>query len=278
MAELRNIDWGRFTRGLFEKDAFSSLLKSRSLQWWLTRGFRQQGYLLLDDLDNLVLEYKGAKFYPDTLNYPRMFESWDRYRIDLLREDDIVLDIGVNIGSFTIPAGQRCKKVVAVEPMFWRGLEKNIELNNLTNVEVIRKAVGGTTETFVEVDCQEYKKSCPSIDPTLSLKNYGPFSVVRLDCGGAERLIDPDEWREVRQWEIEFHNWDKKMRFGEVLWEEWRDFLDEEFKGQYTARWSKRRHWLYLSAHKGVAGLGEVQLRDGSFKGESLRLWREQPQ
>ena len=73
--------------------------------------------------------------------------------------------------------------------------------------------------------------------------------------------------------EVEFHFWD-----GKGDWGSWIKLLEEEGFG-YTARGSKHKHWLYLSAEKGWAGgLGEVKLRDGSFIGGSLGLWKGQKQ
>jgi len=270
MSELRNIKWGKFIGSLLERDSLEALFKSRSLQWWFTKGFRKNGFILIDDLDGLVLEYKGVKFYPDLLNYPRMFEAWNRYRIDLIREDDIVLDIGANIGSFTLPAAQRCKRVVAVEPMFHAQLEKNIQLNELNNVEVMPQALW-SEYCELAVDCQEYEGVYKAVPFKDFLDTYGSPDVLRLDCGGAEWDINPNLLNDVRQLEIEFHFWEGQRD----KWGMWKRWLGDEGYG-YTARWSKHKHWLYLSACKGIEGLGEVQLRDGSFIGGSLKLWKSQ--
>jgi FkbM family methyltransferase len=69
-----------------------------------------------------------------------------------LSPGDRVIDIGANIGAFTIlaarivgPAGQ----VIAVEPATdtFRQLERNLALNNLTNAIAKRTAVGETPGT-----------------------------------------------------------------------------------------------------------------------------------
>jgi len=270
MAELRNIRWGEFAKSLLEKDSLSSLRKSRSLQWWLTVGFRKNGYMLLDDLDELVLEYKGVKFYPDLLNYPRMFEAWDRYRIDAVKEGDIVLDLGANVGSYSLPIAKRAKQVYAVEPLFYHGLCSNIALNRLSNVESLKYAIG--TE---EVDCQEYKGKCEakSFGELLELLGRQSYDVIRMDIGGEEWNIPPEValFNEgPRVLEIEFH-----LPNSKASWNNWKIWLEDEGYG-YLARWSKHRHWLYLSAEKGWDVKKEVQLKDGSFRGGSLELWKAQ--
>jgi len=286
VAELRNISWSRLMGSLLEKESLGALVKSRSLQWALTTAFRKQGYMLLDDLDGLVLEYRGVKFCPDLINYPRIFEAWDRYDIEGIRVGDKVLDIGANIGSFTLPAIYKGATVVAVEPLFWSGLERNISLSRLGGVRVIKEGVGLRKRQVV--DCQEYSKEVNCITPH-ELK--GEYNVVRLDCGGEEKdclsaLVD-GYWGKPRQLEVEFHFLTKEQRLrftgprreitGDftilVVWKMWRDWLEEKGYG-YLARWSKHRHWMYLSASLEREKRKEVQLIDGSFRGRNLELWK----
>lgn len=64
--------------------------------------------------------------------------NMDRLLIDYLvenaREDDVFLDIGANIGYFTLAMAQKCKKVMAVEPdpINFAILVQNIELMKST--------------------------------------------------------------------------------------------------------------------------------------------------
>lgn len=276
MAELRNIRWRRFLKSLLEKDSLPPLLKSRSLQWWLTVGFRKNGFLLLDDLDDLILEYKGIRVYPDLLNYPRVFEAWDRYRIETLKSSDLVLDIGANIGSYTLPAAKRVSKVFSVEPLYWEELDSNVRLNLLNNVEILPKGISNFIGTGL-VDCQEIsgRVQITSFERVFQLfksKYESPPTIVRLDCGGAEWRIDKRLLADARVLEVEFHFWEKKE--GTLsYWENWKRFLRKYGFG-YVARWSKHRHWLYLSADKTLDIRQEVQLEDGSFRGNSRKLWR----
>ena len=277
MAELRNIKWSKLLKDLAAKESLGALVKSRSLQWALTTAFRKQGYMLIDDLEDLVLEYRGVQFHPDLINYPRMFEAWDRYDIKSIREGDRVLDVGANIGSFTLPAILRGAKVTAVEPLFWPTLEANLTLNRW-GAKVIRKGIGLKTPGVV--DCQEYSKEVACILPHELEDKY---DVIRLDCGGEERncllALVEEYWRSPRQLEVEFHFLSEKQRrklrvereF--VTWFVWRSWLEDKGYG-YIARWSKHRHWMYLSASLERKERKEVQLVDGSFRGRSLKLWQ----
>ena len=65
----------------------------------------------------------------------------------ILRQGDTFLDIGANVGGWTIPAAKYYRRVVAFEanPEVAYVLSKNISLNHIGNVEVLPFAVGEAT-------------------------------------------------------------------------------------------------------------------------------------
>jgi len=265
MAELRNIRWKRLLKDLISKQSREIFLKSRSLQWALTYCLRQQNHIVLNELEDLILEYRGIKYLPHVLNYPRIFEAYDRYKIEELLPTDIVLDLGANIGSFSLPAAKIAKKVTAVEPLFSFALKENIKLNHLLNIAVIEGSIGTT-----KVNCQEYKGKAKML-PILP----SDATFVRMDIGGAEWLINPHLiiTPKVRHLEGEFHFWTKEQRKN-ADFQSWLKVL--HFKGlNYIIRWSKHKHWAYLSADKSYKESKEVYLKDGSFIGRSKEAWNE---
>jgi FkbM family methyltransferase len=74
--------------------------------------------------------------------------SWEPYvkaKLDsLLAQDDVIVDVGANIGIYAIPYAKRVKRVIAFEPhpKTANMLEQSIRLNDLQNVSLIKKAVG----------------------------------------------------------------------------------------------------------------------------------------
>lgn len=59
-----------------------------------------------------------------------------------------MIDAGANVGIFSIIFGKKAKKVYAFEPTETiHSLEKNLLANNITNVEIINKALGYKDET-----------------------------------------------------------------------------------------------------------------------------------
>ena len=263
MAELRNIKWGVFLKDLLSKDSLEILCKSRSLQWALTYCLRQQNHIIFNELEDLILEYRGIKYRPHPLNYPRVFESYDRYRIEEIVKDDVVLDLGANIGSFALPAATRALHVTAVEPLFYKDLDANRGMNHYLNLLCIQGSIGTSL-----VDCQEFKGTAEQMLPYWARRTF-----VRMDIGGAEWLINPESvlTPSVRHFEGEFHFWTKDQRRNQKL-NEWLSLLERRGLG-YILRWSKHKHWAYVSADKSYKNSTKVFLKDGSFTGRSKEIW-----
>lgn len=66
-----------------------------------------------------------------------------------IRETDVVVDLGANVGFFSVLAGKKARlgRVFAVEPCAenYRKLQANVAANHLTNVTPLRLAIGGTS-------------------------------------------------------------------------------------------------------------------------------------
>lgn len=142
-----------------------------------------------------------------------------------LPEDAVVIDIGANIGDFTIQVAALCPRghVYAVEPISEnaRMILVNAALNGFTNVEVIHMALG-SHEGEIEVHDQE---SCLTIygnDRTTKLervrlatlpelmreRRIERVDLLKMDCEGAEWDIVPAAREclpKIRQICMEFH-------------------------------------------------------------------------
>jgi FkbM family methyltransferase len=130
-------------------------------------------------------------------------------------EDYVIVDIGANIGAFSVLTGKLIEghgKVYAFEPEpnTFKRLQENIQLNNLKNVEIFNEAVGGENGTldfyvgkksalnssFAEVDgdsragesTKKISVSMRSIDSVLNLINK-KINLLKMDCEGGEYLI-----------------------------------------------------------------------------------------
>lgn len=80
---------------------------------------------------------------------PRNANEFEKF----VEEDDIVLDIGANIGFFTILA-KRAKKIIAIEPVkrCIPILKNNLKMNEMDNVEVFDIAIGDGDPVYIKED------------------------------------------------------------------------------------------------------------------------------
>lgn len=81
------------------------------------------------------------------------FEETETQKIlSFVREDTVMLDIGANMGFYSIRVGQKAVrgKVISFEPDpgNFTTLQKNIALNNLTNVEIHNVALSDKKDTM----------------------------------------------------------------------------------------------------------------------------------
>ncbi len=110
-----------------------------------------------------------------------------------------VWDIGANVGLYALLASRKAARVVAVEPLpdNVRYLERHVQLNKISNVEIVVAAVGGgcSRQSFsvgenrsvghlgsglLEVDVITLDSLCAK---------YGPPDVIKIDVEGAEYWV-----------------------------------------------------------------------------------------
>jgi len=118
----------------------------------LIRLFMGSGISRLFTIDR---EYYKIRFYPTSLSQtlylnPRDRQDDEDFFISYLREGDIVIDVGANIGTLTLLSASLTKeegKVYSFEPnsRTYKYLLKNIKLNGFNNVETFCMALGDKT-------------------------------------------------------------------------------------------------------------------------------------
>jgi FkbM family methyltransferase len=182
---------------------------------------------------------------PESLSFSQVFfEVWMNeiycppgYKIG---PDDVVIDIGANIGAFSIYAASRARngKIYAYEPfadcLIW--LRKNVEESRLTNVRIHSLAVAGKRDTRqLCVDADWYSNSlyanpakeetvtvsCIGLDEVFSDNGLDHCDLLKLDCEGAEYEIledcPPDVLNRVRRISGEYHQGGSNRGTGEGL-------------------------------------------------------------
>ena len=172
------------------------------------------------DIDYVVTE--KCKFYPsEHLN--TLIRTEGNPWFERIKEDDIVLDIGACIGSVAIPLAKKAKKVYAVEPLLYEELQRNIELNKLTNPEVISQGIG-KGETKIEYGDCSGTALLVSLKTLLESINEDRVDFLKMDCEGCEWEVNPKEVLGIRELRIEFHRRRGERDTRKVA--EWVDFLE----------------------------------------------------
>ncbi len=132
----------------------------------------------------------------------RQITEVPEYHYDDIQEDDIVIDIGANVGAFAIRAARYSRHVVAVEPVTCDLLLGNVRLNGV-EVRVVCGALGNGNPARVRWDEREVHV------PTFPLRDIiaiaGGCDFLKCDCEGAEWMIDPKDLAGIRRIEMELH-------------------------------------------------------------------------
>lgn len=130
------------------------------------------------------------------------------YRAAVINPGATVIDIGANIGCFSLLAAQTAARVIACEPhpANLSILRKNLELNHATNVEVIPHAISNGAEkaslvipdddTFVGRyslhpgrGTRSMEVSCMSLENLVREAHLTEIDLIKIDCQGSEYEI-----------------------------------------------------------------------------------------
>jgi FkbM family methyltransferase len=158
----------------------------------------------------------------------------DYFNLVKIKPGDVIVDIGANIGVFTVIASKLIGshgRVIAIEPNSEsaKQLERNIALNRLNNVTVYRAAVTGApgnvtlhtgkkailSSIFTSVDGQavggsaEEVRGLPLAD-ILAREKIDRVDLLKIDCEGGEyEIFDAAEseiWTKLSQIVMEVHH------------------------------------------------------------------------
>ena len=143
--------------------------------------------------EEIILEVQGSKMYLNVRDKdPSMRKTFQAYALNriheesttelfnkVLKEGDVVVDLGANIGYFTLLAAKLVGKNGKVysfepEPRNFSFLEKNIELNNYKQVIANQKAIAegpGTVKLYI----------CPYDTGHHTINQYGGIKAYRPD-------------------------------------------------------------------------------------------------
>jgi FkbM family methyltransferase len=192
-------------------------------------GSRPEG--ALGALLSIVKTRSSSFVLRDREDLGTFFGVWYRNPYSMLdiRNTDVVLDAGANIGIFSVWASLRAKMVVAVEPNDnnYRQLKANIELNHTNNVRCFRSALSdfnglgfvsdNNTSSFLRPSGQPTKVK--TLDHFMRENGISNFDLMKIDVEGEEaRILGGARALETtREIVVEVHGNEIKKRVEDIL-------------------------------------------------------------
>lgn len=143
-----------------------------------------------------------------------------RYLQDFVRKGDVFVDVGANIGLFTLKVAPYAGFVVAVEPGKDAGdlLAKNIALNGFTHVAIVRKALadapgeavlhhnplGDDPQAFSLISdgnaVESEKVEITTLDLMVRDLKLPRVDCIKMDVEGAESMVIAGASETLRTW------------------------------------------------------------------------------
>ena len=158
--------------------------------------------------------YFYVRSFTDDLYYvtPGREGIIEKFLVSTLKGEDIFVDVGANIGYYTILAAKKVKKqgkVIAIEPIPENVgvLMTNIKLNNLNNVRVMPKAAWNTSNIKIAMYIPSIKERIKFFGTSSSgkrgynlvlvetvtldsvLDSTKKIKVIKIDVEGAEKQV-----------------------------------------------------------------------------------------
>jgi len=196
------------TRKLYQ--ICSTLISDSSLRKYklVQKGARWARYRVKSDF----VEIEGHKMFLDSFDSLKLSinKSYEEFETDIIKkivnDGDVVLDIGANIGYYTLIFAKlvgKSGKVYAFEPepSNLAILKKNIEINDYKNVKVIDKVVSnknGIVRLYIAKQNKGGHSICDKTNqyidvPSIKLDNNNflneKIDFIKIDVEGAEMLV-----------------------------------------------------------------------------------------
>jgi FkbM family methyltransferase len=171
-----------------------------------------------------------------TINEVYLFKDYD-IALRNLNKNSLVIDIGAHIGTFSIAASLRAKKIYSFEPEKenFSFLEENVSLNKRKNIVPINKAVSNIEgsaflylspsnsggNSLIKRFNQRQKIGTINLNKFIERNKIRNISLLKIDTEGHElAILDSLKRGTVKKIDaivIEFHEFEKTYKRGKLL-------------------------------------------------------------
>jgi FkbM family methyltransferase len=158
-------------------------------------------------IDKIIMK-DGSIFMATENSQDSISQSYEDYHFSDISPDDVILDIGANVGGVSIQLAKKGKMVYSVEPIFTDELNENIKLNNLTNINVLPFALGEKKGSEISLQFAKGKKDRVQVASFKEIINIcgGHIDFLKCDCEGGELFIPFEELIKIPKIEMELHD------------------------------------------------------------------------
>lgn len=238
-------------------------------------------YLMLIRKDYMIYKLKNGVRYkvrPGTFDRAVITEAWifsiytpEGFEI---KENDVVFDVGAQIGVFSIFAAKSNARVYAFEPVpeNYRLLEENLELNTVKDITPVKKAVLGRNQTvkiilspghtgghsqfssafndsYLSKNKNDYVNAeAVSLQDFIDKNKIRGIDFLKMDCEGSEYDIFfncPDSTLEkIKKISMEYHRIDDKRNSSTL-----KSFFEKKGFEVTTRPLSQQVGMLYAKRH-----------------------------
>lgn len=176
------------------------LIKIKNLQEWVNRRYNSSTHVHISK-NHFILKTQNCLFYPDSI--PSIEQSMEDYDYSDIRSDDVILDIGANVGGFSLNVAPLVKNVFSVEPIFIDDFNKNLLLNGFKNVTLLPYSLSNH-DCQISYDDKSKFAQGKKLSELINLAG-GHVDFLKCDCEGGEWCIKPHELAGIRRIEMEVH-------------------------------------------------------------------------
>jgi FkbM family methyltransferase len=177
----------RFLKHILEHPLNENRGAQTLIRWlkWQVGSRIVPGAVVIDFVNDAKLLIKPGMRGATENIYTGLYDLKDMaFLLHLLKEGDLFVDVGANVGTYTILASACCKaNSVSIEPIYstFNSLSQNVSLNNLASHVVLLNIGVGDQESVLKftnsLDCTNHVLS----EDEVEVSNFVEVPVRRLD-------------------------------------------------------------------------------------------------
>ena len=200
-------------------------------------GFARGGKRLIDAFGFQFELETGECVDSKVIFYPQIYDRREFHQVEsLLNAGDVFVDIGANIGIYSILASRWVGpegRVIAFEadPYNYQKFSRNIALNGIGNISAINKGVSDTVETaMLHVDTDGNRGG-------NSFLAQGGEGAVRVDCMPLSDLLKKEGLQRVQGMKIDVEGYEYKILkkyFDDIEREDYPKFILFEYVSEMS--------------------------------------------